>query len=229
MQGNSRPVQSLQTAAHHDLPRLLARHAAHPFRKPAADYSRAAFATFLAAWDGRAPLVIDAACGTGESTLRLARHFPQALVIGVDQSAQRLARGLALAGNQPNALLLRADMVDFWLLLAEQGLRPAAQYILYPNPWPKPGQVMRRWPAHPVFPAVIALGGRIECRTNWRVYAEEFAQAVVTLTGTEASVETIEPAEPLTPFERKYSASGHPLYQVVVQAPVVPAPSPAGP
>ncbi len=218
MQGNSRPVQSRQGAAHHGLPRLLARHAAHPFRKPAADYSRAAFAAFLAAWDGHAPLVIDAACGTGESTLSLARRHPQALVIGVDQSAQRLARGLALAGNQPNALLLRADMVDFWRLLAEQGLHPAAQYLLYPNPWPKPGQVMRRWPAHPVFPTVVALGGRIECRTNWRIYAEEFAQAVVTLTGTGASVETIEPAEPLTPFERKYGASGHPLFQVVVAA-----------
>ena len=229
MQGNSRPVQSRQAAAHHDLPRLLARHAAHSFRKPAADYSRAAFAAFLAAWDGRAPLVIDAACGTGESTLSLARRHPQALVIGVDQSAQRLARGLALAGDQPNALLLRADMVDFWRLLAEQGLHPAAQYLLYPNPWPKPGQVMRRWPAHPVFPTVVALGGRIECRTNWRIYAEEFANAVGFLSGTVVPVEGFAAEQPLTPFERKYGTSGHPLYRVVLEAPVVPAPSPAAP
>lgn len=218
MQGNSQPVQSRQGAAHHDLPRLLARHVAHPFRKPAADYSRAAFAAFLAAWDGQAPLVIDAACGTGESTLVLARNHPEAFVVGIDQSGQRLARGLALAGKQANALLLRADMVDFWRLMAEQEVHPAVQYMLYPNPWPKPDQVMRRWPAHPVFPAVIALGGRIECRTNWRVYAEEFASASSILTGREITVEPVVPADPLTPFERKYGASGHPLYRVVVPA-----------
>ena len=223
MQGNSRPVASRQDATHRELPRLLTRHVAHPFRKPPADYSRAAFATFLAAWDGHAPLVIDAACGTGESTLGLAARHPHALVLGIDQSAQRLARGQALAGAQPNALLLRADMVDFWRLLAEQDVRPAAQYLLYPNPWPKPGQVMRRWPAHPVFPTVIALGGHIECRTNWRIYADEFALAVGLLTGTAATVAAFAPEKPLTPFERKYDASGHPLYRVVAQAPAVPA------
>ncbi|MEI7466460.1 MAG: class I SAM-dependent methyltransferase, partial [Burkholderiales bacterium] len=122
VQGNSRPVTSRQDAPHHDLPRLLARHIAHPFRKPAAAYSRTAFAAFLAAWDGRTPLVIDAACGTGESTLILAGRHPNALVVGIDQSAQRLARGLALIGTRPNTLLLRANMVDFWRLMAEQGL-----------------------------------------------------------------------------------------------------------
>ncbi len=229
MQGNSRPVHSRQGAAHHDLPRLLARHAAHPFRKPAAGYSRAAFATFLAAWDGHAPLVIDAACGTGESTLILARQHPQAFVVGIDQSGQRLARGLAQTGTHANVLLLRADMVDFWRLMAEGDVRPKAQYLLYPNPWPKPGQVMRRWPAHPVFPTVIALGGRIECRTNWRIYAAEFAHAVELLTGTAAAIESFEPDRPLTPFERKYAASGHPLYRVVLEAQIASAASPAAP
>jgi tRNA (guanine-N7-)-methyltransferase len=229
VQGNSRPVTSRQDAPHHDLPRLLARHIAHPFRKPAADYSRTAFATFLAAWDGRAPLVIDAACGTGESTLTLAGCHPEALVVGIDQSAQRLARGLAMVRTRPNALLLRANMVDFWRLMAVQELRATAQYLLYPNPWPRPDQVMRRWPAHPVFPTIIAVGGRIECRTNWRVYADEFAQAAATLTGNTAAAQSLETGESLTPFERKYRTSGHPLYQVVVDATATANLSPAAP
>ena len=120
-------------------------------------------------------------------------------------------------------------MVDFWRLMAAEALRPAAQYMLYPNPWPKPDQVMRRWPAHPVFPTVISLGGRIECRTNWRIYAEEFAQASATLTGTVIGVDTCPPGEPLSPFERKYAASGHLLYRVVVEAAADAGVSPATP
>lgn len=218
MQGNSRPVTSTQAAVHRDLARLLERHLAHPFRKPVAAYSRTAFAALLAVWNERRPLVLDAACGTGESTLLLAGQHPEALVVGVDQSARRLARGQSLSAAFRNVILLRADMVDLWLLMAERGMRPAAQYLLYPNPWPKPAQVMRRWPAHPVFPTVIALGGRIECRTNWRTYAEEFAHAVAILTGAAVGVERFQPARPLTPFERKYGASGHPLYRVIAAA-----------
>jgi tRNA (guanine-N7-)-methyltransferase len=206
-------VHSTQTAPHRDLARLVRRHLAHAFRKPAADYSRTAFADFLRIWDGRRALVLDAGCGTGASTLALARLHPHALAVGVDQSARRLARGHALTAMPPNALLLRADVVDFWRLLAAEGIPLEAHYLLYPNPWPKPDQVMRRWPAHPVFPTLLALGGRIECRSNWRVYAEEFALAAAMLTDTPVTVERFDATQPLTPFERKYQASGHPLYR----------------
>jgi tRNA G46 methylase TrmB len=218
MRANSRPVLSVQEQPHPRLAELAARHAGAGFRKPPAAYSRAAFERLLAIWDGRAPLVLDAGCGTGESTQRLARLHPHCLVVGVDQSAARLAQG-ARKGGAPvpdNLLLLRADVVDIWLLLAERRIGLAAHYLLYPNPWPKPAQVMRRWPAHPVFPALLGLGGVLECRTNWRVYAEEFALAVEMASGRKPALAAWVPAEPLTPFERKYRDSGHALYRAVV-------------
>lgn len=138
--------------------------------------------------------------------------MPDKLVIGVDRSAGRVRR--APAQLPDNALLVRADLVDFWRLAHAADWRLAGHYLLYPNPYPKPGQRGRRWHGHPVFPAVVALGGRLELRSNWSVYAEELAG---TLAGYGAAV-TVErgfdPEAPISDFERKYAASGHTLYRV---------------
>jgi tRNA (guanine-N7-)-methyltransferase len=211
-----RPVRSTQTTPHHDLARLVARHVAGAFRKPPAAYSVAAFDAFVRRWDKRRAPVLDAGCGTGAGTVALALRMPDRLIVGVDQSAHRLGRGLPADTLPANALLLRADVVDFWMLMRQHGIAPHAQYLLYPNPWPKPAQVMRRWPAHPVFPTIVALGGRIECRSNWRIYAEEFALAAGLLRGIAPVVETFTPDAPLTPFERKYGAAGQALYRVLL-------------
>ncbi|WP_018411198.1 tRNA (guanine(46)-N(7))-methyltransferase TrmB [Methyloversatilis thermotolerans] len=211
----SRVPTSAQQGPHDQLTALIARRTGHPFRRPAAAYSAEAFSVFQAFCAPGEALIIDSCCGTGESTRHLAESHPRHKVVGVDQSAHRLSRAPAMP---PNGLLLRADMVDVWQLMHAQGYRPDAQYMLYPNPWPKIGHVARRWPAHPVFPTVLALGGRIECRSNWRIYVEEFALAVRLLTGREASVWSFVPDPVLTPFERKYTASGHTLFRCVVDA-----------
>lgn len=211
---NSSLVRSPQTAAHPALAELVRRHREHRLMKPVAAYSGAAFERFLAVWDRRSAPVLDAGCGTGASTARLARAMPDRLVIGVDQSAHRLARGPLPPCLPGNALLLRADIVDFWRLLEGSGIALHAHYIFYPNPWPKPAQLMRRWPAHPVFPTIVALGGRLECRSNWQVYCDEFALALTILSGRASIVERFQPAVAQTPFERKYALSGHALYRV---------------
>jgi tRNA (guanine-N7-)-methyltransferase len=206
-------VDSPQAGPHRQLDLLVTRHAAHPFRKPPAPYSRAAFEAFMKAWDRRRLPILDSGCGTGESTHVLARRHPDRLVLGVDQSLHRLSRGARLAGAPENALLLRADVVDIWLLLAREGVRLHAHMLYYPNPWPKPAHVMRRWPAHPAFPCLIGLGGQLECRSNWRVYVQEFARAIELLTGAIITVENFAASQPDTPFERKYARSGHTLYR----------------
>lgn len=230
MHANSRAVISLQEAPHPQLDALLLRHARHPWQKPPAPYSIAAFERLLAVWDKRAPLLLDAGCGTGASTVALARLHPGHLAVGIDQSAARLSQGENARRHTPvpeNLLLLRADVVDLWGLLARERVRLARHYLLYPNPWPKPPQVMRRWPAHPVFPALLSLGGVLECRSNWRVYVEEFSRAVGLLRGVAPVVAPFTPDEPLTPFERKYRDSGHLLWRAAADLDA--APSPAAP
>jgi tRNA (guanine-N7-)-methyltransferase len=226
MKGNSRVPESAQHEIHRHLAALLARRRT-PFRKPCADYDRAAFAESMARWRRAAPdapLILDAGCGNGESSFALATRFPDHYVIGIDRSELRLRRCLtaqaAFAGSPPgwppNLAFARADLTDYWRLLRDEGIRLARHYLLYPNPWPKIGHLARRWHGHPVFPTLLELGGVLECRANWCVYAEEFRFAVNALTGRKARCESFIPTSPLTPFERKYHASGHALYRVVV-------------
>ena len=221
MTGNSRFISSAQNGPHPDLDALLRRHLAHPFRKPVADYNRAAFASAMAAWAAwrpAAPLILDAGCGVGWSTLHLAASFPDHFVLGVDQSLDRLSRGKPLP-VPANAVLLRADLVDFWRLLAENGIRLARHYNLYPNPWPKIGHLARRWHGHAVFPVWGELGGVVECRSNWQIYIEEMAQALSLLSGQPVIAEPWQSAAPMTPFEKKYLASGHLLWRCQVSLP----------
>ena len=228
MQANSRPVTSPQQGIHELLSKTVARHAASEFRKPVMPYNRTAFAAAMAAWRaaGCAPLILDAGCGVGLSTLNLATQYPQHFVIGVDQSADRISRQTEWPGPLPaNCIRLRADLIDFWRLMHSEGVRPERHYVLYPNPWPKKPQLGRRWHGHPVFPTLLALGGYFECRSNWQIYIEECASALRQLGAGEVRCEAFETQAPITPFEQKYLASGHALWRCRVQLPgmLVPA------
>lgn len=216
MYANSRSVQSAQSGPHEKLAALVLRHREAPFRKPFAAWNVAAFETAMGQWDGHAPLLLDSGCGVGWSSLQLALRYPDHLVIGVDQSEDRLARGKP--GALPhNLIFVRADLVDFWRLMAQAGLRLSRHYILYPNPWPKIGQLSRRWHAHPVFPYVIQLGGLLESRSNWHTYLEEMSLALSLLAGRQPAVELLKVTEPLSPFERKYRDSGQQLYRLQLE------------
>ena len=221
MSGNSRFISSAQEGPHRDLDALVRRHLAHPFQKPVLDHNRQAFVAALAAREQclpGAPLILDAGCGVGWSTQRIAETYPDHFIFGVDQSVDRISRGKPLP-MPANALLIRADLVDFWRLLAESDIRLARHYNLYPNPWPKIGHLARRWHGHAVFPTWLALGGELECRSNWRIYIEEMAQALTLMTGQPVSCEPWQTDQPMTPFEKKYQESGHDLWRCRVSLP----------
>ncbi|MBB5019960.1 tRNA (guanine-N7-)-methyltransferase [Chitinivorax tropicus] len=218
MQQLSRPVTSNQTGPHEKLTDQVLRHAQHRFLKPITDFNRQAFRDSLAGWDHQAPLILDAGCGVGWSTIQLARAFPDHWVIGVDQSADRIARQKTEMGEvlPDNFTCVRADLVDFWRLWEEAALPLARHYLLYQNPWPKAEHLGRRWHGHPVWPTLLSLGGTLECRSNWKIYIEELSQATNLLTGLQGHIEQWWPESFLTPFERKYHVSGQSLWRFVV-------------
>jgi tRNA G46 methylase TrmB len=218
MQSQSRKVTSSQLGPHSSLLSRVDRHRKHPWQKPLASHTRRVFEILSREIDGREPLVLDSGCGTGESSRSLARCFPGHRVIGIDQSAHRLESvgsegAVRLDGN---LALVRAELADFWRLALSAGWQLEHHYLLYPNPWPKPGHLARRWHAHPVFPTLLALRGRLELRTNWKVYADEFSLAVAHCGFPAEAPGLIAAADPLTPFEKKYAASDHDLWQVRV-------------
>ena len=208
-QGTSAAVRSNQQGLHKGLARAVRRHGASVWRKPARPADEAALARLDQALAGhRGPLILDSFCGTGMSCAILARRHPHALVVGVDRSAHRLARSGPLPDN---CLLLRAHCETLWRHLAARSRRVQAHYLLYPNPWPKAAQLSRRIHGHAAFPLLLELGGRLELRSNWPIYVEEFGVALHLL-GQAACIAKIADGEAaLTRFEAKYRASGHEL------------------
>ena len=162
------------------------------------------------------PVMLDSGCGNGESTLRLAADNPDKLVIGIDKSTHRLQKH-PLSGNiyhKDNLVLARANLVDFWRLAVRAGWQLDTHYLFYPNPWPKQKHLMRRWYAHPVLPALLRLGGALEIRSNWPVYIEEFASTLQSY-DLHPIIKPVEVSgSPVSPFESKYAASGHTLFQL---------------
>src|SRR5690606_25968454 len=108
----------------------------------------------------------------------------------------------------------------------------------YPNPWPKAGQLSRRIHGDASFFDLLRCSARLELRTNWEVYAREFAFALSQARAREVEARPLKPPSVLadaagrfqpgdaghpshsateyavSPFEAKYAASGHPLWIV---------------
>lgn len=273
-------VTSNQESLHKDLEEVVRKYARTTFLRPIADHTREAFAEveefvrkFYATRNtdpvpaqGRddmvsgvtatetAPraVILDSGCGTGESTIHIARRFPGIPVIGIDKSCARLNK----AGNPSqtagedvpaNAFWIRAELLDFWRLALDyvKACKWTIPYhaVYYPNPWPKQSEATRRFHMHPIFPTLLALGKTIELRTNWEIYAREFAEAarIATkeLNGSPSSLRSVEdderedhsvagmtitcesfdPEKPETAFERKYKEARQKLWRVLVALP----------
>jgi tRNA G46 methylase TrmB len=220
----SSPVTSSQCGIHNRLESVVRRHMTSAWRQPLHRPTITAFEQLISLpdFDPDSRLILDSGCGTGASTLSIANCFPDCQVIGVDRSGARLSR---LGQKQfpvlkDNAIWVQAELASFWRLAVKNGWKLERHYLLFPNPWPKPGQLQRRWHAHPVFPQMLELGGLLEMRCNWEIYAQEFACAIQlacdgVVIETESSDSELSWGGVETPFGRKYGKSGHRLYRVV--------------
>lgn len=230
---NSREVISNQQGIHENLESIVRKHFETEYKKPIAEHTHAAFNkikdTVETELKKDTPLLFDSFCGTGISTGIIAKNNPQALVLGVDRSIARLAK--TYNDELPkNAILVQAECADFWLLAKQAGWQLAKHSIFYPNPYPKAKHIKRRWHAHPAYPLLFELGGEVELRTNWKIYAEEFSQAFVyasdyfedsklickgveTLCFDKTTNDNMSTnTEFMTLFEKKYFLNGQKLY-----------------
>ncbi|KJY94055.1 tRNA (guanine(46)-N(7))-methyltransferase TrmB [Pseudoalteromonas piscicida] len=217
-EANSRSITTNQQGLHEKLDEIVTKHLTAEFKKPIAAHTQSAFDEVNArvqAFNG--PIILDSCCGVGESTANLAKRHPDALVIGIDKSAHRLDKHDVEYKQieQGQYILVQADLNDFWRLALEADWQPTHHYLLYPNPWPKAKHIQRRWHGSAVFPFIVKLGGKLELRSNWDIYVREFARALA-LSGVDVAVEAYESDEAITPFERKYWASGQSSTRLVV-------------
>ncbi|MDM7861278.1 SAM-dependent methyltransferase [Alteromonas sp. ASW11-36] len=211
-----RPINTTQTEVHDKLEEYVKRYQQAPRRRPVSEHTQLAFDAaieWLGDWQG--PIIFDSCCGVGESTAVIAAQYPDAKVIGIDKSAARLAKHTSYTNASSNYQVIRADVNDFWYLAQQHGIKLSHHFLLYPNPYPKPGQIQKRWHAGPAMPDFIALGGTIEVRSNWRLLLEEFRLALI-IYGIESELTAVS-GEPMTPFERKYLLSGQDCWRLVTQ------------
>ena len=223
----SREIDSPQVGIHRRLTDIVEKHIRCDYLKPVEEHNDAPFREIEKRIKRDKPikLILDSCCGTGVSSYILAKKNPTALVVGLDQSAKRIQTHSEQIDTIPsNCLMLRANCEDVWRRCVENGIRFDEHYLLYPNPYPKAEHLKRRWHGHPVFPVMVQLAKQTHIRSNWKVYLDEFRLAWMTLihatnskVGCEYIVKSVEnfiPDVPLTLFERKYSASGQPLYRL---------------
>lgn len=204
----ARSVESNQESEHKDLEKIIRKYARTKFLRPVAAHTQEAFAqaeAFIRRFEegtaASVPVVLDSGCGTGESTIHLAKRFNDCVVIGIDKSFARLdkAHNNAVAGKTlpSNAIWIRAELLDFWKLahIAKWNIRYHA--LFYPNPWPKQAECTRRFHMHPIFPTMMSLAPVTELRTNWEIYAREFKTAAEILKDEYSSVGGESPSDQL--------------------------------
>jgi tRNA G46 methylase TrmB len=241
----ARAVTTNQPDIYDKLEEVVRKYASTEYLRPIADHTRIAFAEaekfvlnfYESAGHERDiaghtayKVILDSGCGTGESTLNIAIANPDIPVIGIDKSAARLtkaggaglngAAGLNCAAPR-NAFLVRAELLDFWR--PALGKVKAGQWhipyhaLYYPNPWPKQSEATRRFHLHPIFPTLLQLGDTLELRTNWELYAREFAEAArIATPDCSIAREPFEPERPITAFERKYKEARQQLWRVTI-------------
>ncbi|MBN2410821.1 SAM-dependent methyltransferase [candidate division KSB1 bacterium] len=213
-----RKIHSNQNGVHENLSRILERNKHNKYLKPFARHTLEAFkkAEQIIGRENK-PLILDSGCGVGESTLYFAKKYKHHFVLGIDKSFHRLNKNIYYKKSETdNYYLLRADLIDFWRLAALEKWNIDKHFVLYPNPWPLKKDLKKRFHAHPVFPDFIGLGAKIELRSNWPVYLQEFAFAYSFFSGRHFTVDTFIPKITITPFERKYVQSGQILYRLVI-------------
>ena len=220
MFGNSREITTNQQGIHPDLEKIVQKHLQTIFARPISNPVQESFSKL----DDKVarinkPIILDSGCGVGESTLHLCAQYPDHLVIGVDKSGHRLHKIDSKKSDLPgNVIFYQANLVDFWRQVHSAQWNIEKHFILYPNPWPLKKDLQKRFHAHPVFPVLLLLCKNMELRSNWPIYLIEFAQACRIVTGKIFLVEEFHPKQVVTPFERKYLASGQKLYRLLVDA-----------
>lgn len=215
----SRAIYTNQQGVHDNLEKVVRKHLSTEFRKPPAEHTLTAFqqvsAVICAASD--TPVILDSCCGTGVSSRQIALQHPESWVIGLDRSSKRLSKDYDDVLPE-NLIFAQADCVDFWKLAVQSGWQLQKHFVLYPNPYPKSVQLKYRWHAHPSFSDLLALGGLLELRSNWKIYVEEFSLALEYAGQATQGCEQFDPnGQYMTLFERKYCESGQRVYRCISQ------------
>ena len=162
-----------------------------------------------------APLIIDIGFGSGETTVALAEHHPEANILGIETHENGLAM-LAHELDQRSIANVRLVCGDAFDVIGAMIPKQSAHIIqlVCPDPWPKHNQSHRRLVNGP-FAAMLAerliVGGELRLATDWEPYAEQMARVIDAEPLLENAYVRFAPPHtqrPVTNYERKGLAAG---------------------
>jgi tRNA (guanine-N7-)-methyltransferase len=161
-----------------------------------------------------APLVLEIGSGMGETTVAIAKEYPDADFIAVEVHGPGVGSLLNAIERErlTNVRVIRHDAVE----VLEQMVRDAsllAIHLFFPDPWPKKRHHKRRLVQPPLASLMarkLMPGGTLHAATDWPDYAEQMAVVF----GAEP---LLEPAtsgfagRPVTKFASRAARLGHPI------------------
>jgi tRNA (guanine-N7-)-methyltransferase len=164
-----------------------------------------------------APLEVDLGCGDGSFLASLAAMHPAHNFLGVERLAGRVRSACHKARNLSNARVLRIETT-----YAVRYLLPAGSvsvfHFLFPDPWPKRRHHERRVFKEDFLDALITTlesGGLLFIATDQQDYFDEMTRVVRTRRELEVFSEDLQ--LPVTTFEKRFRASGHPIYRMALR------------
>jgi tRNA (guanine-N7-)-methyltransferase len=177
-----------------------------------------------AAWFGRqAPVVLEIGCGTGTSTLAMAKDEPQLDVVAVEVYRRGLAQLLSAIDreNVTNIRLVRGDGVEVLENMVAPGTLTGVR-VFFPDPWPKSRHHKRRLLKTETVALIadrLRPGGVLHAATDHAGYAEQIAE----VGDAEPLLRRAEPGEllpisvqrPTTKYEGKAHDAGSAVSELI--------------
>ena len=179
-------------------------------------------ADLRAAFECRAPLVVEVGFGNGQALAWMAANEPNKNFVGIevhDPGVGRLLRSVEAEGLE-NVRVAMRDAVE---VLRDQ-CPPASLdevRIYFPDPWPKKRHHKRRL-IQPAFLELLATrmvpGGCLHLATDWTPYAEWMIEALAEVPAFTLQGEPFVPRpqwRPQTHFEQRGQRKGHDIFDIV--------------
>jgi tRNA (guanine-N7-)-methyltransferase len=176
------------------------------------------------AWFGReAPVVLEIGCGSGTSTLAMAKDEPDIDVIAVEIYRRGLAQLLSAIDREQvgNIRLIRGNAIDvLQYLIAPASL--SGVRVFFPDPWPKARHHKRRFLQQSTIDLIadrLLPGGVLHAATDHPGYAEQIVQvgdAEPRLCRVDAGSRLpISVVRPTTKYEMKAQGAGSAVTELI--------------
>jgi len=177
-----------------------------------------------AAFERRAPTILEIGFGMGEATAHIAALMPEKNFLCCEVHEPGVGALLKRIGEQrlQNIRICAHDAVD----VIDHMLMPgtlAGVHVFFPDPWHKTRHNKRRLIQPPFVRKLaerLAPGGYLHCATDWQPYAEQMLEVLAQeamLRNTASAYAPKPDYRPLTKFENRGLKLGHGVWDVVFE------------